>query len=152
MNLFFNKWLPAAGRAINCKCHIGTNNKCHIVGGRRFFSSKPQRVVEFREFDNSKTWRCTFKPGQTLLDVALENDVPIEGACGGVICCSTCHVILQPDVYKRHSTPVSDEIDVLDMCPHLQNTSRLGCQVTLTEADNGAVLTLPSECVNLMLR
>ena len=40
--------------------------------------------------------------GKTVLDVALENKIDIEAACGGEMACSTCHIIVDPDYYKVH--------------------------------------------------
>ena len=44
--------------------------------------------------------------GNTILDIAHANDIDIEGACEGCMACSTCHVVVEPDWYKKLSAPV----------------------------------------------
>ncbi|CAJ1358838.1 unnamed protein product [Effrenium voratum] len=51
------------------------------------------------------------KEGQTLLEVAHENDIDIEGACGGECACSTCHVILEEDAFSKLPAPDDDEAE-----------------------------------------
>ncbi|KAI6205559.1 hypothetical protein M3Y94_00806000 [Aphelenchoides besseyi] len=86
--------------------------------------------------------------GDTILDVVINNDVPIEGygACEGTLACSTCHVILEPEHFERCGKISENELDILDYASQLHDRSRLGCQVKLTEADKPAItLTVPSE-------
>ena len=55
------------------------------------------------------------EPGQTLLKSAHQNQIyDIEGACGGAMACSTCHVIIDPTWYKKLPSPSADETDMLD--------------------------------------
>jgi len=88
--------------------------------------------------------------GQTLLDIAWANDIDIEGACGGSLACSTCHVIVDPAFYGRLPPPSEEEEDLLDLAWGLTPTSRLGCQVVLTEALDGLVVSLPAETRNML--
>jgi len=67
----------------------------------------------------------------------------MEGACEGSIACSTCHVILDDDVYDSLPEPCEEEDDMLDMAPGLTESSRLGCQVFLTTAMDGIRVKLP---------
>ena len=60
--------------------------------------------------------------GTSLLEVAHANDVELEGACEGSLACSTCHVILEPDVYERLKEPSDDENDMLDLAFGLTQT------------------------------
>ena len=83
--------------------------------------------------------------GQTLLDVAHAHDIDIEGACEGNMACSTCHLIVDPDHFHRLPTPSDDEEDMLDLAWGLTETSRLGCQVVVTDALDGRVVRLPAE-------
>ena len=76
--------------------------------------------------------------GESLMKIAHRHHIPIEGACEGVCACSTCHVILSENLYdslaESPETEASeDEEDMLDMAPGLTPTSRLGCQVFVTE-------------------
>ena len=69
------------------------------------------------------------EPGQTLLKSAHQNQIyDIEGACGGAMACSTCHVIIDPTWYKKLPSPSADETDMLDLANGLSRTSRLAWQ------------------------
>ncbi len=82
--------------------------------------------------------------GATLLEIARLNDIDIEGACEGSLSCSTCHVIVDPDTYGRLSDPDEGERDMLDLAFGLTPTSRLGCQIVMTEELDGLTVTLPA--------
>jgi len=88
--------------------------------------------------------------GQTLLEIAWANDVDIEGACEGSMACSTCHVIVEPAWFDRVPAASEDEEDMLDLAYDLQKTSRLGCQMKLTDALDGLVVRLPKDVRNMM--
>jgi len=66
------------------------------------------------------------KPG-AILDIALGNDIDLDHACGGVVACSTCHVIFR-EGFETCNEATEDEEDMLDNAPGLEPTSRLGCQ------------------------
>ena len=87
--------------------------------------------------------------GESLLDVALDNDIELEGACGGEMACSTCHVILEKHIFDQLDDPEEDEEDMLDLALGLEETSRLGCQVHLTESMDNMDVRLPAEFNNL---
>lgn len=88
--------------------------------------------------------------GDNLLDIAQENDLEMEGACGGSCACSTCHVIVESeDMYNKMDEPDDDENDMLDLAFGLQETSRLGCQVKMSKELDGLVVRLPSMTRNL---
>ena len=70
--------------------------------------------------------------GESILDVAHNNDVDLEGACESSLACSTCHVILPTEIYDELEEPVEEEEDMLDLAYGLTHTSRLGCQVFVT--------------------
>lgn len=73
--------------------------------------------------------------GESLLDIALNNDIPVAHACGGFCSCTTCHVIVKSG--GEHLTPFQDdELERLDTLDERKNESRLGCQARLlTEGD-----------------
>jgi len=89
--------------------------------------------------------------GLSLLEIAHDNDVDIEGACGGSLACSTCHVIVDPEWYPKLQEPEEEEEDMLDLAFQLTRTSRLGCQIVMTEELDGLVVTLPEETRNMLL-
>ena len=88
--------------------------------------------------------------GDTILDVAHRHDIDLEGACEGGMACSTCHVIVAEDWYERLGPISEEEEDMLDMAYDLTKTSRLGCQITLTGALDGIVVSLPAGHHNLL--
>ncbi|KAH8664623.1 2Fe-2S ferredoxin-type domain-containing protein [Xylariales sp. PMI_506] len=88
--------------------------------------------------------------GDNLLDIAQAHDLEMEGACGGSCACSTCHVIVMDQEYfDRMPEAEDDENDMLDLAFGLQETSRLGCQITMTKELDGLRVKLPSMTRNL---
>ena len=88
--------------------------------------------------------------GKTLLEIAWENEIDIEGACEGCMACSTCHVLVRADQFDKLPPASEDEEDMLDLAWGLTPTSRLGCQIVLTEALDGLEVALPQETNNQM--
>ena len=82
--------------------------------------------------------------GLSVLEIAHRNSVDIEGACEGSLACSTCHVIVDGEWFGKLTKPTEDEEDMLDLAFDLQETSRLGCQLIMTDALDGLVVKLPS--------
>lgn len=68
--------------------------------------------------------------GERLLDIALNNNIPMQHACGGYCACTTCHVIIKDG--ENHLSPMEeDEEERLDNVSELTLHSRLGCQTTI---------------------
>ncbi|HJN60507.1 MAG TPA: ferredoxin family 2Fe-2S iron-sulfur cluster binding protein [Alphaproteobacteria bacterium] len=89
--------------------------------------------------------------GDSVLDIAHENKIAIEGACEGSMACSTCHVIIDKKWYRRLEEVSEDEEDMLDLAFGLTRTSRLGCQIVITEELDGLEVSLPRETRNMLL-
>jgi 2Fe-2S ferredoxin len=89
--------------------------------------------------------------GLSLLEIAHKNDIDLEGACEGSLACSTCHVIVDPQYYDHLPEPEEDEEDMLDLAFALTHTSRLGCQIILTDELDGLTVTLPPATRNVLL-
>lgn len=70
--------------------------------------------------------------GSNLLDVAQGAGQPLEGTCDKSMSCSTCHVILSAKDFARVPAASEDEEDMLDLAAHVQPTSRLACQLTVS--------------------
>jgi ferredoxin len=83
--------------------------------------------------------------GVPLLEVAQAAGMPLEGTCEGQMACSTCHVVVAPDWFERLSSASEDEEDMLDLAAGVQRTSRLSCQIVLSEALDGLEVTVPAE-------
>jgi ferredoxin len=86
--------------------------------------------------------------GESLLQTAHRYDIDLEGACEGVCACSTCHLIVPQDLYDSLDAPSEEEEDMLDMAFGLTETSRLGCQITVTEDMEGVELVMPKATRN----
>lgn len=82
--------------------------------------------------------------GLSVLEIAHRHGVDIEGACEGSLACSTCHVIVDADWFDKLKEPTEDEEDMLDLAFDLQETSRLGCQLIMSEELDGLVVKLPA--------
>jgi len=89
--------------------------------------------------------------GTSVLELAHQNGVDLEGACEGSLACSTCHVIVDPEFYDKLDEPTEDEEDMLDLAFALTHTSRLGCQIDLTSDLDGLVVTLPPATRNMQV-
>ena len=77
----------------------------------------------------------------TLMEIALDNDVDgIEGSCGGVCSCSTCHVRIPQEWREKVGNTNTAEQDLLDFKVDADERSRLGCQVELTPELDGLVV------------
>jgi 2Fe-2S ferredoxin len=89
--------------------------------------------------------------GLSVMEIAHRHGVDIEGACDGSLACSTCHVIVDPAWAGKLDEPSEDEEDMLDLAFHLTETSRLGCQIVMSEALDGLTVKLPDETRNMLL-
>jgi ferredoxin len=92
------------------------------------------------------------EPDQRLLDVAWAAREPLEGACEGVMACSTCHVIVDAEDFERLPEASEEEEDLLDLAAHAGCTSRLACQIMLTEEMQTLTVRIPPEAKNWMGR
>jgi len=88
--------------------------------------------------------------GLSVLEIAHKHSVDIEGACEGSLACSTCHVIVDPAWYDLLKDATEDEEDMLDLAFGLTKTSRLGCQIVMTEKLDGLTVKLPAATRNMM--
>lgn len=89
--------------------------------------------------------------GISLLEVAHKNSVPLEGACEGSLACSTCHVIVDEAFYAKLPAATDDEEDMLDLAFGLTHTSRLGCQIMMSDALDGLKVKLPAATRNMQV-
>jgi len=89
--------------------------------------------------------------GLSVMEVAHRNGIDIEGACEGSLACSTCHVIVEPDDFDRLAEPTEDEEDMLDLAFGLTHTSRLSCQIIVSEELDGLTVRLPAATRNMMV-
>ncbi len=90
--------------------------------------------------------------GATLLAVAQAADMPLEGTCEGQMACSTCHVIVAPVWFEKLPAAHADEEDMLDLAAGVARTSRLSCQILLSEALDGIEVRIPGEARDMQRR
>lgn len=83
--------------------------------------------------------------GKNLLTAAHENNIDLEGACGGELACSTCHLVFEKDVYDRLPEKDEEEDDMLDLAWAITDTSRLGCQICVTKELAGITVQIPED-------
>lgn len=84
----------------------------------------------------------------SLMEIALAHDIKgIEGACGGCMACATCHCYIHPDwqarVEAEDNEKTDEEADMLDVVFDERPSSRLGCQINVTDALDGLIIALP---------
>lgn len=78
------------------------------------------------------------------MEVAVQNAVPgIEGICGGSCACATCHVYVDPD-WSERTGPASDmEKSMLELASDVEASSRLSCQIRITQELDGLIVRMP---------
>ncbi|WP_042696469.1 ferredoxin family 2Fe-2S iron-sulfur cluster binding protein [Azospirillum sp. B506] len=88
--------------------------------------------------------------GLSVLEIAHKNSLDLGSACEGSLACSTCHVVIEPEWFDVLPDAQEDEEDMLDLAFGLTKTSRLGCQIIMTEELDGLVVRLPGGSNNAM--
>jgi ferredoxin len=109
-------------------------------------------LVRFLKADGTLDKEVEAKAGQRLLDVAWAAREPLEGACEGVMACSTCHVIVAPEDFEKLPPASEEEEDLLDLAAHASRTSRLACQIMLTPELKALTVRVPPGARNWMGR
>lgn len=83
-------------------------------------------------------------PGDSLLEIALDNNIELHHNCGGVCACSTCHVYIQEG--EDHLPEITDkEEDFIDRAVNPRLNSRLGCQCVLAEGSGTLKVHVPDQ-------
>ena len=121
---------------------LSSTSVCRAASG-----SGPIKVT-FVEPDGEE-YEVEAQIGDHMLDVAHDNDIELEGACGGELACSTCHVILDQEYFDKLDEPEEEEEDMLDLALGLTDTSRLGCQVCASPELNGMRMIIPEETADM---
>ncbi len=87
--------------------------------------------------------------GLSVLEIAHRHHIDLEGACEGSLACSTCHVVIDAEWFDLLPTATEDEEDMLDLAFGLTHTSRLGCQIMMTDELDGLSVRLPAGTRNM---
>jgi len=112
-------------------------------------TSKERVKFNFKNIKENTTVEVEGEVGQTLVDVAHKFKQDIEAACDQSLACSTCHVILDQETFKKLGEACEEEEDLLDLAFGLTSTSRLGCQIKISKLLEGKTVTIPSGTRNL---
>ena len=75
-----------------------------------------------------------------VMEICKAYELPVEGTCGGMALCASCHCYIKSD--HELPAPSEDEEDMLDQAFFVEDESRLGCQIKLSDALNGLVIRL----------
>ena len=162
MRSAISRWTRALARAGQAKSiresrshprlHPGAGHCLGIAPARFLSSTSVSRAapikVTFVEPDGEE-YEVEAQIGDHMLDVAHDNDIELEGACGGELACSTCHVILDQEYFDKLEEPEEEEEDMLDLALGLTDTSRLGCQVCASPELNGMRMIIPEETADM---
>lgn len=127
----------AARPAVSPRCAGAATRSLHV--------SRPPcaETVKITFIEEGEEVEVDAEIGKSLLEVAHANEIDLEGACDGSLACSTCHLILTQDVFDALDPPEEEEEDMLDLAFDLTDTSRLGCQITVTKELEGMVARIP---------
>uniref|UniRef100_A0A8B9T586 Adrenal ferredoxin n=1 Tax=Anas platyrhynchos TaxID=8839 RepID=A0A8B9T586_ANAPL len=132
---------PGRGRAAApLPCRPGPSG----LSARAALSSEDKITVHFINRDGEKL-TAKGKPGDSLLDVVIENNLDIDGfgACEGTLACSTCHLIFEDHIFEKLDAITDEEMDMLDLAYGLTDTSRLGCQICLKKSMEDMTVRVP---------
>lgn len=106
------------------------------------------KVVFIERHGNRKDVKAA--ANTTLLQVAHANKIDIEGACEGCLSCSTCHVVVADEWFAKLPAARANEEDMLDLTYGVTRTSRLACQIAVTDELDGLTVSLPQTTRNMM--
>ena len=86
------------------------------------------------------------EPGMTVMEAARKAMVPgIEAECGGACACATCHVYVEDAWREKVGPPADMEEDMLDFAFDVRESSRLSCQIKVTEGLDGLIVRVPEK-------
>ena len=99
--------------------------------------------ITYVEF-NGKAHEVEVPTGTSLMEGALSNGVPgIDGDCGGNCACATCHVYVDAAWESKTGTKSAMEESMLDFAENVEPSSRLSCQIKVSDALDGLVVRMP---------
>jgi len=82
--------------------------------------------------------------GLSLMRAAIDHNVPgIDGDCGGACACATCHVFVDAPWAAKTGSRTQQEDEMLNFAAELKDSSRLACQITVTDDLDGLEVTMP---------
>lgn len=140
-------------------CSLYVINRMHQTSSIQSPSSHTSQSITTNDIKltisaphNSHTFTILAKEGDNLYTLAQESEelrTYLECTCSGIAACSTCHIILQEDDFKTLGEPDECEKDMIDLAWGSTDTSRLGCQLTITKKCDGMTFTIPENVNDL---
>jgi ferredoxin len=109
-------------------------------------------LVRFISADGNHIQEVRGQTGERLLDLAQAHGQPLEGTCEGQMACSTCHVIVAADDFARLPRASEEEEDLLDLAARVTRTSRLACQILLSDELDSLTVRMPGEAHDMQGR
>lgn len=109
-------------------------------------------IVRFISADGERVREVEVRGDKCLLALAQDNGQPLEGTCEGQMACSTCHVIVDADDFARLPPASAEEEDMLDFAADVGRTSRLSCQIWLSDALEYLTVRMPRTAHNMQGR
>ncbi len=101
--------------------------------------------ITFINRDGSETV-VDAKDGLSVMENAVDHGIDIEAACEGSLACATCHLVVEDqDWYDKLDPPSEDEEDMLDLAFGLTKTSRLSCQIRVSDKIDGIRFRVPED-------
>ncbi len=99
--------------------------------------------ITFVEHDGAQH-QVDIVDGKSLMQIAMDHGVPgIDADCGGECACGTCHVIIDHNWKSAVGHASDDELRMLEMMPERAETSRLSCQIQISDAMDGMIVHMP---------
>ena len=103
--------------------------------------------ITYHTHDN-KTHAIDVQNGLTVMEGAVQNDIPgIDADCGGGMSCATCHVYVKEDWFNKIPEKQLGEDDMIDQAYKPNSSSRLSCQISVSDELNGLIVHLPEKQV-----
>jgi len=100
--------------------------------------------IKFISVDGSET-EIVAENGISVMTAAINNGIQgIVAECGGACSCATCHVIVDQEWYSKLPEPQHLEKDMLEFVAEPTKTSRLSCQITVSDDIDGLIVTIPA--------
>ena len=97
---------------------------------------------------NGKEHIVEVQSGLTVMEGAVQNDIPgIDADCGGSMSCATCHVYVKEDWYDKLTKKEMGEDDMLDQAYEPNSSSRLSCQIMVSDDLDGLSVYMPEKQV-----
>ena len=95
---------------------------------------------------NNETYTVEVQNGLTVMEGAVQNDVPgVDADCGGGMACATCHVYVKEEWLDKLPMKEDSEEDMLDMAFEPKKNSRLSCQLVVSDELDGLTVDIPSK-------